>query len=127
MQRSRLQKQVRLLKAADFDRVFDKSVRSSDRYFTVLARPNELNHPRLGLAISKRRVRLAVGRCRSRPDGSADAARALEADGVIGKLHEFFYVTTGTGTTVTHGERIGDEIAKQLINEGVHAVIVTST
>jgi glycine reductase len=56
-----------------------------------------------------------------------DAARALVADGVIGELHEYYYVTTGTGTTVTHGERIGDEIAKQLINEGVHAVIVTST
>jgi glycine reductase len=56
-----------------------------------------------------------------------DAARALEAEGVIGKLHPYFYVTTGTGTTVTHGERMGEEIAKQLINEGVHAVIVTST
>jgi ribonuclease P protein component len=64
MQRSRLQKHVRLLKAADFDRVFNKSVRSSDRFFTVLARPNEVNHPRLGLAISKRRARHAVTRNR---------------------------------------------------------------
>lgn len=56
-----------------------------------------------------------------------DAARALEAEGVIGKLHDYFYVTTGTGTTVTNAERIGDEIAAQLINEGVHAVLVTST
>ena len=64
MQRSCLRKHVRLLKAVDFDRVFDKSVRSSDRFFTVLARPNELNHPRLGLAISKRRARHAVTRNR---------------------------------------------------------------
>jgi len=64
MRRARLQKHAKLLKAAEFDRVFDKSVRSSDRYFTVLARPNEQKHPRLGLAISKRRVRLAVGRNR---------------------------------------------------------------
>jgi betaine reductase len=56
-----------------------------------------------------------------------DAARALVDDGVVGRLHDHFYVTTGTGTTVTHAERIGEEIAKQLVNEGVHAVIVTST
>ncbi len=56
-----------------------------------------------------------------------DALKALAADGVIGGVHEYFYATTGTGTTVTHGERMGDEIAKQLISDGVHAVIVTST
>ena len=46
---------------------------------------------------------------------------------MIGGVHEYFYATTGTGTTVTHGERMGEEIAKQLISDGVHAVIVTST
>lgn len=56
-----------------------------------------------------------------------DAMRALEAEGVIGRLHEYFYVTTGTGTTVSHAERMGEEIARQLVNEGVHAVLVTST
>lgn len=56
-----------------------------------------------------------------------DALKALAADGVIGGVHEYFYATTGTGTTVTHGERMGEEIAKQLISDGVHAVIVTST
>ncbi len=64
MHRARLQKHAKLLKAVEFDRVFDKPVRSSDRYFTVLARPNEQQHPRLGLAISKRKVRLAVNRNR---------------------------------------------------------------
>lgn len=64
MHRARLQKHAKLLKAAEFDRVFDKSVRSSDRYFTVLARPNEHEHARLGLAISKRKARLAVTRNR---------------------------------------------------------------
>jgi len=64
MHRARLQKCARLLKAAEFDRVFDKSVRSSDQYFTVLARPNSLKYPRLGLAISKKRARLAVTRNR---------------------------------------------------------------
>lgn len=56
-----------------------------------------------------------------------DAARALEQNGAIGKLHDYFYVTVGTGTSVTNGEKIGSEIAKQLIADGVHAVIVTST
>lgn len=64
MHRARLQMHDKLLKTAEFDRVFDKSVRSSDRYFTVLARPNDYKYPRLGLAISKRKVRLAVGRNR---------------------------------------------------------------
>lgn len=64
MQRARFTKQAKLLNAADFDRVFEKSVRSSDQYFTVLVRPNELDRPRLGMAISKRRVKLAVGRNR---------------------------------------------------------------
>ena len=64
MQRARLQKHAKLLNAADFDRVFDKSVRSNDQYFTVLVRPNDLGYPRLGMAISKRRVKLAVGRNR---------------------------------------------------------------
>jgi ribonuclease P protein component len=64
MPAARLQKCARLLKAAEFNRVFDKSVRSSDRYFTVLARHNTLTHPRLGLAISKRKAKLAVQRNR---------------------------------------------------------------
>lgn len=64
MQRARLPKHAKLLNAADFNRVFDKSARSSDQYFTVLACPNELDHPRLGMAISKRRVKLSVIRNR---------------------------------------------------------------
>lgn len=56
-----------------------------------------------------------------------DAARALVAEGVIGELADHFYVTTGTGTTVTHAERMGEEIARELVNEGVQAVVLTST
>ena len=59
-----LPKCAKLLKAADYNHVFDKSVRSSDRYFTVLARPNKLLHARLGMAFSKKRVKLAVARNR---------------------------------------------------------------
>lgn len=64
MPRAELPKHARLLNAADFDRVFDKSVRSSDQFFTVLARPNDLEYSRLGMAISKRRVKLSVVRNR---------------------------------------------------------------
>jgi glycine reductase len=56
-----------------------------------------------------------------------DALQALADEGVIGKAHEYYYATTGTGTTVTHAERMGEEIAKALIEDGVHAVLVTST
>ena len=64
MNTARLQKRARLLKAREFQHVFDQSVRSSDRYFTVLARQNALKQPRLGLAISKRKAKLSVQRNR---------------------------------------------------------------
>lgn len=62
MQHARLPKHAKLLNADAFNQVFDKSVSSSDQYFTVLARPNGLDYSRLGMAISKRRVKLAVKR-----------------------------------------------------------------
>jgi ribonuclease P protein component len=64
MSEARLQKRARLLKAAEFKRVFDRPVRSSDKYFTVLARKNDVRCPRLGLAISKRNAKHAVTRNR---------------------------------------------------------------
>lgn len=54
----------RLSQAADFNRVFKRAERSSDQFFTVLYRRNTLGYPRLGLAIAKKRVRLATGRNR---------------------------------------------------------------
>jgi ribonuclease P protein component len=45
--------QFRLGTPADFKNVFSNPVKSTDRYFTVLATPNLLPHPRLGLAIAK--------------------------------------------------------------------------
>lgn len=64
MPRACLTKHARLLKSAEFNYVFDRSVRSSDRYFTVLARPNNLHQSRLGMAFTKKRVKLAVARNR---------------------------------------------------------------
>jgi len=61
---SKFSRTSRLLDSTDFDRVFRNSRRSADRYFTVLYRSNGLDYPRLGMAIAKKRVRLAVSRNR---------------------------------------------------------------
>lgn len=52
----------RLHTAAEFGRVFADPARSSDRYFTVLARPSGRPATRLGLTISRRAARRAVDR-----------------------------------------------------------------
>jgi len=57
-------KQQRLLRASDFKYVFDSAIRSGDPFFTVLARPNHLDHARLGLVISKKKAKHAVSRNR---------------------------------------------------------------
>jgi glycine reductase len=56
-----------------------------------------------------------------------DVARELEQRGVIGKLHETVYSTTGVATTLAHSARMGREIAEKLRAAGVDAVILTST
>jgi len=62
---NRFSRQVRLLSSDDFQKVFKQTgCRSVDQRLTVLARPNELGHARLGLAISKRIIKTAVGRNR---------------------------------------------------------------
>lgn len=44
--------------------MFREGVRSSDSYFTLLAAPNGLEEPRLGLAVSRKVSPSAVGRNR---------------------------------------------------------------
>jgi len=53
---------LRLLKPVDFKRVFSKACKLGGKHLTVLARHNDLGHPRLGLAISRKYVKTAVGR-----------------------------------------------------------------
>lgn len=61
----RFQRRVRLLQSRDYQRVFrSKQCKSTDRFLTLLALRNELNHPRLGLAITKKKVKTAVARQR---------------------------------------------------------------
>ncbi len=55
----------RLLKPAEFKAIFDSAIfKVGDQQFLLLARPNELGRPRLGLVIAKKKVKLSVGRNR---------------------------------------------------------------
>ena len=58
-------KSHRLLNPSDFQGVFDEApLRASHRLFLMLARPNGHEHPRLGLIIAKKHIRLASRRNR---------------------------------------------------------------
>ena len=57
-------RQHRLRSKVEFDRVFQDGARSSDPYFSVLARPNATGHARLGLAVAKKSAKRAVDRNR---------------------------------------------------------------
>jgi ribonuclease P protein component len=52
----------RLRRPAEFGRVFAEPKRSSDRFFTVLARPSGRSAARLGLTVSRRAAKRAVDR-----------------------------------------------------------------
>ena len=56
-----------------------------------------------------------------------DAARTLEREGVIGRLHGEFMVTVGNGTPVATARRFGVEWAAELRKAGVQAAILTAT
>jgi glycine reductase len=56
-----------------------------------------------------------------------DAARALEREGRIGRIHDAFYTTTGNGTPVVAATRFGREIAGELRDAGVQAVLLSGT
>ncbi len=57
-------RRARLTGRNAFADVFAQPIKSSDRYFTVLARSNVLGYPRLGLAISRKVAKSAVARNR---------------------------------------------------------------
>lgn len=56
-----------------------------------------------------------------------DAARALEHEGEIGRLHRELLVTVGNGTAVATARRFGVEWAAELRKAGVQAAILTAT
>ena len=67
--------------------------------------------------------------CNEFPDRVAplDQLRQFEKDGYIGKVFDFFYSTTGTGTAVSNSEQFGREMGQELKTAGIDAVILTST
>lgn len=56
-----------------------------------------------------------------------DAARALEREGVIHRLYDHYYVTTGNMANIKTMAGIGWEMAQDLEAQGVQAVILTAT
>lgn len=56
-----------------------------------------------------------------------DILREYEKAGKIGKLHRYFYSTTGNGTAVASAKAYAAAIGKELVADGVDAVILTST
>lgn len=56
-----------------------------------------------------------------------DVLRDMEKEGLIGKLHEFFYTTVGNGTAVASSKKFAAEFSQKLVAAGVDAVILTST
>ncbi len=56
-----------------------------------------------------------------------DVMRQLEREGVIGKLHDYWYATVGNGTSVANAKAYAAAIAQDLVSHAVDAVILTST
>lgn len=56
-----------------------------------------------------------------------DAARRLEKEGIIGRLYDSYYVTTGNMANIKTMARIGAEMAQDIRAQGVQAAILTAT
>lgn len=56
-----------------------------------------------------------------------DVIRDLVAENLVGSLHQYFYSTTGNGTAVASSKKFASQIARDLVADGVDAVILTST
>lgn len=56
-----------------------------------------------------------------------DVLREMEKQGRIGSLHQYFYTTVGNGTSVANSKQFASTFAKELLADGVTAVILTST
>lgn len=56
-----------------------------------------------------------------------DVLQELEAEGIIGSIHPYYYSTTGNGTSVKNSKEFASEFVKELVAAGVDGVILTST
>jgi glycine reductase len=56
-----------------------------------------------------------------------DVVRELQRERRIGRIHDSFYTTTGNGTPVAVSTKFGQEIAAELKESGVEAVLLSGT
>ncbi len=56
-----------------------------------------------------------------------DVMRELEQEGAIGELHRYYYSTVGNGTSVANAKKFAEAFSKELVADGVQAVVLTST
>jgi glycine reductase len=56
-----------------------------------------------------------------------DVLREMENEKLIGEFHGYYYSTVGNGTSVANAKAYAAEIAKELLEDGVDGVILTST
>lgn len=57
-------RELRLVTPSQFSRVFDHPVKAVSDHITILAKFNNLDNPRIGLTIAKKKEKTAVGRNR---------------------------------------------------------------
>ena len=77
--------------------------------------------PCTAASTSRRRTPTPTGSCPWTPSGSSRVRAGS------GSLHEIFYTTTGNGTPVAVSTKFGQEIAEELKEAGVEAVILSGT
>lgn len=56
-----------------------------------------------------------------------DAMRRLEREGNFARLHDYYYVTTGTGAMPAKMQELGVGIAEEIFASGVNGVVLTAT
>ena len=54
MRETKFPKKMRLLRASEFERVFEQRCSAADRLVIVYGAHNEVGHPRLGLTVSRK-------------------------------------------------------------------------
>lgn len=55
-----------------------------------------------------------------------DALREIEREGGIGALYDYYYATVGNTTAVSNAKKYGEDIADDMLRNGVQAAILTS-
>ncbi len=64
MSKFAFRRELRLLTPEHYRHVFQQAQRAGSPHLTILARDNNLGHPRLGLAVPKKQIKTAVDRNR---------------------------------------------------------------